>query len=178
MSKLKPAVVFDLDDTLFETPDINWGAPGKGWEEALQNAKPIPESVFLYNAIDFMVNDPPEWADIDPKWPREIFFCTARPEFYREETIYSLMELTQDSGSSISKRLIMRPHNNDSDLSHVDINTSFEAKKHAYEQVEKKGFKPVLVFDNSEESVIAYIQKGVNVVHKTIATKKDKSFAL
>jgi hypothetical protein len=177
-NKLKPCIIFDLDDTLFYTPKLNWKQPEKGWEKTIREAKPIIPNVFLYHAVDYMVNDPPEGFENDPNWPKEIFFCTARPEFFREPTIQALCELTQDVGSSINKRLIMRPFTNHEDLSHEVINTPKEAKAWLLEQVKKKGYRPILAFDDSSQAVSAYLEGGVEVVHHTIASAKDIKKAL
>lgn len=179
MIKLKPCVVFDLDDTLFHTPDVDWNNPSNECMDKIKKATPIVPNVFLYHAIDYMINDErPEGLDWDSNWPKEIFFCTARPDYFREPTVQALVALTKDAGSSINKRLIMRPFDNIEDLSHKEINTPKESKAWSLEQVKKRGYMPVMAFDNSGQAVAAYIEGGVEVMQQTIATIKDRKKAL
>lgn len=178
INTLKPCVIFDLDDTLFDTPDIDWGAPKGDWYKAIVNAPHIGPTAFLYHSIDYMISDPPDWAESDPDWPKEIFFCTARPDYYRQPTLEALCLLTKEKASYLNKRLIMRPFNSDSDLSHTEINTPKESKAWTLQQVVNKGFRPVLAFDNSSQAVSVYIEGGVEVINHTIAVREDKEKAL
>jgi hypothetical protein len=175
---LNPCVIFDLDDTLFETPDINWSEPEDDWYEQIEKAIPIESNAFLYQSIDYMINDPPDWAAGNPDWPQDIFFCTARPDFFREPTLKSLSKLTKESTSFLNRRLIMRPYTNDSDLTHSTINTTKESKTWTLTQVLNKGFRPVLVFDNCPESVSVYIEGDADVVHQSFASFHDKAKAI
>lgn len=173
-NKLKPCVIFDIDDTLLECPDIDWSnlynAKGQlkvSVSNAIINAKPIKENVFLYNALDYMINDPIDGNPIDGA-PKDIFFCTARPESLREDTVASLMGVINDAPSYISKRLIMRPEWEGSW-------SQYKAKEFCIEKVRDRGFYPALVFENNLEACIAYLEDpNTRSVHNTISTKKDK----
>lgn len=171
---MKPCIVFDLDDTLFETPDINWANPERGWFTKLANAEIIPHMAFLYQSLDYMINDPLDGRKVTSSTPRDIIFCTARPEFYRNATLKALSKLTGEGVTYLDKRLFMRPYDNDSDLTHKDISTSYESKIYTLEQAKKKGYNPVMAFDNCPSSSLAYVEAGVEVVNNTIIVGEDR----
>lgn len=102
---LPTCIVFDIDGTLLE--------PINPWDEAkLGSLRPIHPSVMLYNALDYLINDPPNY--ILEKgghlgFPKKIFFITARGESLRFVTCKTLAKYLDESEASISRRLIMRP---------------------------------------------------------------------
>lgn len=177
MSKLKPCIVFDIDDTLVYTPDIDWETLKGNWEEKIMKAEPIIPNLFLYHAIDYLISDPPEWAEMESDWPQDIYFCTARPEAVREPTVHNLCKLTYQSQSHINKRLIMRPCNSDTDLSHPHIRTARESKAFTYRKLKERGYRAVLAFDNNFSVVNEYIDQKVDVIHQIFASLKDKEEA-
>lgn len=174
MSKLKPCIVFDIDGTLVETPTFDWYTHKSGGCEApLLNATPIKEMMFLYHAVDYLINDPPTWAieeGLVDKWPKDIFFLTARSEELRESTVQCISKHTHDSGTSISKRLFMRP----SSMNDVKVDSSYNVKTLLVSLLRAKGYDPTMVFDNDHGSASAYLDAGVKVVNKTIAENMDK----
>ena len=178
MKKERTCVIFDLDDTLFETPEIDWMRPKKSCLKKLSNAKPIPEMEFVYQSMDYMINDPPKWAQKRNDWPQDIVFCTARPEFFREQTLEALAEMTGESPSFLDRRLFMRPYTDDSDLSHESIVTAYESKVWTLAEVINAKYRPVLAFDNSTEAVAAYLEAEIEVVNQTLSAPKDKHEAL
>jgi hypothetical protein len=175
---LKPCIVFDLDDTLFETANIDWHSPKEECFEKLSKASIIPIAAFTYQAMDYMVNDPPSWVEEGMGWPKDIVFSTARPEIFREVTIESLMSLTGECETYLNRRLFMRPHNSDTDLTHDLITTPYQAKAYNLMQIREKGYNPVLALDNCCEAVRAYLDGGVPNILKTILSEVDKKKAL
>lgn len=137
----KPVVVFDLDDTLFDTNN-------QDIETLL--CQGIPEVVMMYNAIDYLINDPPSsssfvFGGMSP-CPVDIFFLTARNEEFRELTIKNLASLLRESPASINRRLVMGGAEP----------TVYRAKKECIKLLEKKGYYPVLVIDDNPTAIEAF----------------------
>lgn len=147
---LKPVIVFDLDGTLLgsQNPDT-------------LECKGIAEMMFVYNAIDYMVNDPPEgdeafiFGGMRPR-PVDIFFLTARQESDREVTVQNLSKLFRDAPSSINKRLIFGNY-----LEHPSI---YDAKTECIKKLEAKGYTPVLVFEDDRDAMDAYLHHNPDIL--------------
>lgn len=147
---LKPCVVFDIDETLVITPPTSRS-------HDVMAAKPISPMVFLYQAIDFMINDPPQWLSEERQrkhkdWPQDIFFITSRSEELREDTIHSLCNLTYDTYSSINKRLLMRPEY----MNCAKKDGPFEVKSFLCKKLKERGYEPTLIFDDSLQALKAF----------------------
>lgn len=161
--KLKPCVVFDLDDTLVEMP-TDWKS------EDIMKAKPNQTVAFLFHALDFMINDPPENLRGNPEWPVDIFFLTARPEAMREDTIFNLARITKDSGAAINKRLIMRPDYMDG----WPIGSQFDTKTFLIKKLRERGYYPAIAFDNDGQAIDAYTKAGAVTALRTLTCERDK----
>lgn len=148
MTKLKPCIIFDIDETLVKTPKSSNAGDVKV-------ARLIDPMVFIYNAVDEMINSPPQRVvdeKLDANWPKDIFFLTARCETLREATITSLMKVTGDSYTAISKRLLMRPKRMDNPR----VDTAYAVKRHLAEQLAAKGFYGAIVFDDNHDALQAF----------------------
>jgi predicted secreted acid phosphatase len=151
MPRLKPVIVFDIDETLLDnrTQDPN-----------TLISKGIPPMVLLYNAVDNLINDPPSnspfvFGDMEER-PVDIFFLSARNEGHREVTIQNLSELLRESPTSISKRLILGTER----LS----DTVATSKKRCIEKLEAKGFTPCIVFEDSDEAIAVYKEHNSSIL--------------
>lgn len=174
MAKLKPCIVFDVDGTLVETPVFDFYGYEVGNDETpLLCATPIKEMAFLYHAVDYLINDPPIWAHEEgaiENWPKDIFFITARSEELRESTVQCISGFTHEGGTSISKRLLMRP----TYMDNPQKDTSYSVKKHLITKLRDRGYEPSLVFDNDTGALRAFIEAGCHVVNQTVVEEQDK----
>lgn len=151
MKTLKPVVVFDIDETLLDnrTQDPN-----------TLISKGIPQIVMLYNAVDYLINDPPSespfiFGGMNPK-PVDIFFLSARNEGHREVTVQNLSELLREAPSAINKRLILGTER----LS----DTVYSSKVNCIRKLEERGYTPCIVFEDSDEAIKAYKDHNPNIV--------------
>lgn len=104
-NNLPTCIVFDIDGTLLKAP--------QPWDpKKLDDVKPLPTGVMLYDALDYLISDPPSYIlekGINLLYPKKIFFLTARGEKLRPVTCKTLAKALDESEASISRRLIMRP---------------------------------------------------------------------
>lgn len=151
MKPLKPVIVFDIDETLLDnrTQDPN-----------TLISKGIPQIVMLYNAVDYLINDPPNespfvFGGMKTK-PVDIFFLSARNEGHREVTIQNLSELLREAPSAINKRLILGSER----LS----DSVYSAKVNCIRKLEEKGYTPCIVFEDSDVAIQAYKDHNPDIV--------------
>ena len=143
MTKLKPVVVFDIDETLLDNRTQNPDTLISGG---------IPPMVFIYNSVDYMLNDPPSDSPFNfgnmKEKPVDIFFLSARGEGHREVTVQNLSSLLREAPSAINKKLILG-------FEKISDNV-YTCKQNCIRKLEEKGYTPVIVFDDSDVAISAY----------------------
>jgi len=155
---MKPVIVFDLDGTLFNTKEQNPKTLLCGGIKAM---------VMTYNALDYLMNDPPSketfvHGELRSEKPVDIFFLSARSEVHREVTIQNLANLLRDSPASINRRLILGGDGHPDIIYHADEMNAYggvdvyEAKKECIRLLRLKGYTPMMVFEDDEVAIKAY----------------------